>query len=299
MAAFLTICIPTYNRARYLAELLETIASQVRAGGWGPERVAVAVSDNGSPDDTPHVIEHARSSGLAIESVRHPQNLGINPNLCAALEMARGRFGWLLGDDELLYPDAISTVLRLLREHDPGLLLVFDTRYARALPRPAAYRSYREFAADCARRDPAALTEHTLLSSNIVRTDCYDAAFARASLETDFPHMFGIVRGLQRTGATVVVPDAPVIRTREDRPPPPDGRWVPIDRKWMDYLSWLRTELELPEIDPLAPTRLARQAMVRTIVRHPLAFVRQNWRSAFRASAWRFLWDRLRLGRDA
>lgn len=297
MAAFLTMCIPTYNRARYLAEMLGSIAAQMREGGWGPATVAVAVSDNGSPDETPTVIERARAAELPIEAVRQPRNLGINPNLCAALELARGRFAWLLGDDEVLHPGALRTVLDLLRRHDPGLLLVFDTRYPRALPRPAVYSNYREFAADCARRDPAALTEHTLLSSNIVRTDCYDAAFARASLETDFPHMFGIIRGLRRTAAPVVVPDAPVIMTRADRPPPPDGRWVPIDRKWMDYLTWLRAELELPDIDPLEPTRLAREAMLRSIARHPIAFLRQNWRSAFRASAWRFLWDRLRLGR--
>lgn len=297
MPALLTICIPTYNRARYLAAILDTIAAQVREGGWGPDTVSVAVSDNGSPDDTPAVIQRMRETGLPIESVRQPQNLGINPNLCTALEMARGRFGWLLGDDELLHSGAIATVLELLRRHDPGLLLVFDTRYPRALPRPAIYRDYREFAIDCARRDPAALTEHTLLSSNIVRMDCYDAAFARSSLDSDFPHMFGMIRGLHRRGAPVVVTDVPVIATRENRPPPPDGRWVPIDRKWMDYLTWLRAELEVAEIDPRGPTRLARQALLRSIAQHPIRFVRLNWRSVFRASAWQFLWDRLRLGR--
>ncbi|MCX7818244.1 MAG: glycosyltransferase family 2 protein [Kiritimatiellae bacterium] len=298
MRPYLTICIPTYHRARFLREMLGTIARQLREGGWDAATVAVAVSDNGSPDETPQVIAEARQGGVPVESVRQPRNLGINPNLCAALEMARGRFAWLLGDDELLQPGAIRTVLDWLRRHDPGLLLLFDARYPRALPRPAVYSDYRSFAADCVRRDPAALTEHTLLSSNVVRVDCYDAAFARASLETDFPHMFGMIRGLRRTGAPVVVPDAPVIMTREDRPPPPDGRWVPIDRKWRDYLSWLRAELELPEIDPLAPTRLARRAMLGSIARDPWRFVRQHWRSAFRASAWRFLWDRLRLGRD-
>ncbi len=296
MTAYLTICIPTFNRARYLAELLEAIQTQLRRNGIGPETVSVAVSDNGSPDGTPDVLRRFSAEGLPLEVSRNERNLGINPNLCRACEMARGRFGWLLGDDELLDQRAIDVVLDALRRHDPGLLVMYDTRYP-SPPSAGVYAGYRDFAAACARSNPGALTEHTLLSSNVFRTDCYDAEFARQSIDTDFPHMFGMIRPLHRSGAAVVVLDRPAITTRTDRPPPPDGRWVPIDQKWIAYLRWLRDELDLPELDPYAPTRQARQAMLRTLRRHPLRFVRQNWRSALQPSAWRFLFDRLVLGR--
>lgn len=297
MSSFLTVCVPTYNRARYLGELLASLSAQIRAGAWGPEIVSVAVSDNGSPDATPEVLRRFAADGLPLIVARNERNLGINPNLCAACEMARGRYAWLLGDDELLDQRALERVLAILRDRNPGLLLLFDTRYPRRPTADADYATYREFAADCARRDPGALTEHTLLSSNVFRTDCYDAAFARASLATDFPHMFGLIRGLRRAGAPVHVPVAPLITTRKDRPPPPDGRWVAIDEKWIAYMRWLREELDLPDLDPYAPTLLARRAMMQRMLLHPIDFARNNWRSLFRASAWRFLFDRLFLRR--
>jgi glycosyltransferase involved in cell wall biosynthesis len=297
MAAFLTVCIPTYNRAAYLNEMLESLASQILAGGHGAGRVALAVSDNGSPDGTPDVVRRFQDRGLPLASSRNERNLGINPNLCTACEMARGRFCWLLGDDEILDPRALDRVLALLDAHDPGLLLVYDTKYELALETPAVFADYRAFARQCSARNVGALTEHTLLSSNIFRTDCYDAAFARASLGTDFPHMFGMIRPLAAGAAKVVVAGEPVIRTRDDRPPPPDGKWVAIDQKWIAYLTWLRDELKLPELDPFAPTEMARKSMIRNMLLHPLGFAEKNWRSLFRASAWRFLYDRLFLRR--
>lgn len=296
-APFLTVCIPTYNRAAFLEETLGELARQIRDGGHGPERVALAVSDNGSPDSTPDVLRRFHEGGAPMVSRRNERNLGINPNLCAACEMAAGRYAWLLGDDELLDPRALDRVLALLDRHVPGLLLAYDTRYRLGLDTPAVFDDYRAFASECVRHNPGALTEQTLLSTNIFRTDCYDAAFARASLDTDFPHMFGIVRALAARGGKVVLAGDPVITTRADRPPPPDGRWVAIDRKWIAYLDWLRAELALPELDPYAPTENARHTLIRSILRHPIRFIRTNWRSAFRPSAWRFLRDRLCLRR--
>jgi len=294
MGAWLTICIPTYNRAGFLSDLLTEIGRQLRAGGWAPEDIAIAVSDNGSPDATPDVLQRARDSGLPISWQRQSRNLGINPNLCAACEMAKGRYGWLLGDDELLDPHALQRVWNATREGEPGMVILYDTRFPSRPPQSMDFPTYRDFAAECARTAPERLTEQTLLSSNVFRTDCYDAGFARASLDTDFPHMFGLVRGVHRCGAPVRVLAEPVITTRgEDRPPPPDGQWVPIDRKWIAYMAWLREELGLPELDPYAPTRAARRALVTHMLTHPIAFARRYGRSALNPSAWRFLFDRL------
>lgn len=293
MTAYLTVSIPTYHRAGFLEHMLGALSGMIRRGGWGPERVALAVSDNGSPDRTPEVVRRFREGGLPVEYFRQERNLGINPNLCQACEMVRGRYGWLLGDDELLDERALERVLALLDAHQPGLLLAYDTRYRLGLTTPAVFPDYRAFARACAAANPGALTEQTLLSTNIFRADCYDAPYARANLATDFPHMFGIIRPLQRAGAPVVLAGEPILTTREDRPPPPDGQWVPIDQKWIGYLSWLRDELQLPELDPFAPTNAARRAMLRGMFTDPVGFVRKNWRQAFTPSAWRFLWDRL------
>ena len=46
----LSICIPTYNRAKYLPTALDSILEQIT------ERVEIAICDNGSIDATPEIV---------------------------------------------------------------------------------------------------------------------------------------------------------------------------------------------------------------------------------------------------
>ena len=49
----LSICVPTYNRSRYLASLLEGLVAQI---GDFPHPFELVISDNASTDDTPAVV---------------------------------------------------------------------------------------------------------------------------------------------------------------------------------------------------------------------------------------------------
>lgn len=290
----LSICIPTYNRARILGPLLADIAGQlagVRAG-----TVALYISDNASPDETPRVLENFRArSQLPLTVVRNPSNCGISRNLLNVIRMGKGRFIWTLGDDELLQPGALPKLVEALHRHDPGFVLMFDARDPSPLPAPGVYANYRSVVAAVLKLGSLpVVAEHTLLSCNLFRSQNFDWACAEQNLDTFFPHMYGMLRPLQQLGLPVLLPDFPVIATREkDRGTPADGVWANLDQCWMTYLSWLRQELQLPELDPQAPSRLARQAMLRNMRQHPLAYLRKNWRAAFQPSAYRFLFSRL------
>jgi abequosyltransferase len=112
--ATLSICIPTFNRAPFLAELLDSIVSQSH-----PE-VEVVVSDDASPDDTAEV---AKSYGNRIPNyrvIRQPANIGLDRNFLAVVEAASGDFVWLMGDDDRLEPGGIDRVLEAL-ERWPGV----------------------------------------------------------------------------------------------------------------------------------------------------------------------------------
>lgn len=109
----LSICIPTYNRARHLADCLTSIAKDYEQSSIDIE---VCISDNGSQDDTASVIA-SFASRLPLIHSRNAENLGIPRNFLKVVSLASGEFAWLLGDDDLLMPGALARVDALIAEH--------------------------------------------------------------------------------------------------------------------------------------------------------------------------------------
>jgi len=106
----ISICIPTYNRAQYLRNCLHSIVLNHADTDIDYE---VCVSDNCSSDDTTIVVEEFREL-LPVKYQRNSENLGIPRNFLSVVSMADGDFVWLLGDDDLLMPDALSSLSDLI-----------------------------------------------------------------------------------------------------------------------------------------------------------------------------------------
>jgi glycosyltransferase involved in cell wall biosynthesis len=111
--ALLSLCIPTFNRSGLLAGLLESILLE-----WpsAEGQMEVVVSDNCSTDDTADVVRHFRTQ-MPIRYHRHDRNIGVTANICFVPGLATGCYCWILGDDDLLVPGAVTRVLSLLIEH--------------------------------------------------------------------------------------------------------------------------------------------------------------------------------------
>lgn len=122
----LSICIPTYNRADYLPQLLDSILGQ---HGFGCE-LEVVISDNASTDDTPVIAERYRDLFTHLVYHRAETNLGPDRNFLKAVELASGDFCWLMGSDDILEPGAIAAIEAvLLREPDTAGVLVRNNSY--------------------------------------------------------------------------------------------------------------------------------------------------------------------------
>src|SRR6185295_11152669 len=114
MAPFLSICIPTFNRADRLRVSLQAVVPQVAEH---LDEVELWISDNASQDETPVVVEEAKALGDFNYS-RNQSNIGLVSNVIkATTELARGEFVWVLGDDDLLRPDAVTRVLEALKRN--------------------------------------------------------------------------------------------------------------------------------------------------------------------------------------
>jgi glycosyltransferase involved in cell wall biosynthesis len=292
-AELLSVCIPTRNRAKYLNEILSSYARQMNEASLTAEQVTFYISDNASDDETPEVFREFEKKVPRAFYWRNATNLGGDGNNVHIRTLAKGEYLWVIGDDELLCEHALVTVLGLIERYRPGLILAYDSRYQLKLARPQAFPTYRDFARQCVQHNIHALAEHTLVSSNIFRADCYDDDYGRQNIPTSFPHMFGMIRPLMKNKASVVLPVEDIITLRDAPPPAPDGVWINLDLAWINYFTWLRNELQLPELDPRGPSEYARKAMLAKITGNPLKFLAKNWRSIFQPKAYSFVFNRI------
>ena len=109
----LSICIPTYNRAHYLVNCLNSI---VIAKLYSNLKFQVCISDNGSTDNTEQVVKEAKLL-IDIKYHKYKKNFGIPINFLKVVSMADGNFVWLIGDDDLLLPYAIKELYKLINNH--------------------------------------------------------------------------------------------------------------------------------------------------------------------------------------
>jgi glycosyltransferase involved in cell wall biosynthesis len=114
----LTIAIPTYNRSRYLARLLESLVPQLES----EPRVELIISDNASPDATQETLEEYRLRGLAFRNIRNQTNVGAEANFVQCFAEATGRYVWIVGDDDMVLPQTIESVLGLLEKSEYDLV---------------------------------------------------------------------------------------------------------------------------------------------------------------------------------
>lgn len=110
----LSICIPTYNRPMHLENCLEAI--NISKQNCLELNLEVCISDNGSRHNIESIVEKY-SKTLVIKFNRFKRNLGITTNFLKVVEMAEGEFVWTIGNDDLLLPNSLSEVSKLLNEY--------------------------------------------------------------------------------------------------------------------------------------------------------------------------------------
>lgn len=112
----LSICIPTFNRSPFLAELLAGLLPQcIALPAHGPG-LDLLISDNASTDQTAEVVAAFQARGLSARYVCNATNLGADANFLQCLSLAEARYVWVLGDDDLVMPGALAALLSLLSQ---------------------------------------------------------------------------------------------------------------------------------------------------------------------------------------
>ena len=112
----ITVLIPTFNRAAYLAESLDSILVQTLP----PAQLIVV--DDGSTDDTRSVCDAYRSK---IEYLQLNQ-LGKSSAINYGLKKASGDYIWIFDDDDVAFPDALKRFVEPL-ENGPEFGFSYST----------------------------------------------------------------------------------------------------------------------------------------------------------------------------
>jgi abequosyltransferase len=119
----LTISIPTYNGGSTIKRLIDSILKQY------DNRIEILVSNNKSTDDIELIVKEYPN----ISYFCNEKNVGADRNIALSIERAKGKYVWVIGDDDYLENGAISYILNILSSYQNlGAVFVnfslFDTR---------------------------------------------------------------------------------------------------------------------------------------------------------------------------
>lgn len=116
MQVKLSICIPTYNRAKFLSELLDSIINQL--DDITRDKVEIVISDNSSEDNTSEVVSEYKKRFNNIVYFKWEKNMGADRNYLKVVELARGDYCWLMGSDDVILDGIVSKIFNDLCDAD-------------------------------------------------------------------------------------------------------------------------------------------------------------------------------------
>lgn len=110
-----TVCLPTFNKARYLPAAIGSVLAQ------DFRNYELLIADDASIDQTSESVLEFQDP--RIKYVRNPQNIGLVRNWNHSLEMARGDYAIIFHDDDVMLPGLLRAEVEVF-ESNPEVVLV-------------------------------------------------------------------------------------------------------------------------------------------------------------------------------
>lgn len=179
-----SVCVPTFNRAHYLPQCLESILGQT----FGD--FELIVQDNASTDETPNVVTQCRDP--RVRYYRNDRNLGQIPNINCGIAHATGDYVSVCHDDDVYASTMLQRQVDTLARY-PRVGLVHTAVWL--MTETGALRGvHRVSQEDYVRRGREAFLRYLAFGHDIVfttamvRRACYEQAgsFHPAYLCADF-----------------------------------------------------------------------------------------------------------------
>lgn len=110
----ISVIIPTYNAADFIAETIHSLRSQTYKN-W-----ECFIVDDGSYDDTAHIVRGFCKKDSRINLINRPSNLVKGANSCRnyGFQLASGEFVQWFDADDLMHPEMLKKRSQVLKDHD-------------------------------------------------------------------------------------------------------------------------------------------------------------------------------------
>jgi len=125
MAKTLSVCIPTFSNPVGIEATLRNLFSQITENALY-EKVEFCIADNSEDSATESIVRTLKATGpIPMQYLRHGQNLGYDRNVDAVLKLASGEYCWILSDNEIVKPNALTEIVRGVEAHkNSGVLVI-------------------------------------------------------------------------------------------------------------------------------------------------------------------------------
>lgn len=252
----LSLSIPTYSRAKYLKMLLNSISEQFLKNPELNSHINIYIFDNDSADDTRLIV---KESLLPIFYKKNNSNIGGDANILQAYSKPNSEYIWVIGDDEILIEGSLTTILHNIKKFSPSLIInrACDKSSTVYLSKFANYKSFISFALKC---NHNALIAHSLISSNVVKKQCFNLELSKSLLpNTCYCNFMGMIDGVLKSNECVIMPLTPTIYIRRKRAilynnDPLKHNIENLDnyikKKQIEYLEYIKLKLQLKKINP-------------------------------------------------
>jgi len=122
-AAAVSVVVPSFNHAPFIERTLRSVFRQTLPP------LELVVIDDGSRDDSPHIIERVlRDCPVACDFIAR-ENRGLSATLNEGFARSRGRYFAYLGSDDLWFPQFLQARFQVL-EARPRAVLAYGNAYS-------------------------------------------------------------------------------------------------------------------------------------------------------------------------
>ena len=123
MEPLVSICVVTYNSARYIVDTLESVKAQ------SYKNLELIVSDDNSSDETVKIVKDwinkNNSRFASVNLLTSERNTGVSANVNRCYKDCNGEWIKSLDGDDILYPQCISEFIKFVQDN-PSATVVFS-----------------------------------------------------------------------------------------------------------------------------------------------------------------------------
>lgn len=124
MQDLISVIIPSFNQEKYIPYTINSIINQTY------KNLELIIIDDNSTDNTKNVVlsleSECKKRFINFKFIQKEKNSGINNSLNLGIDLAKGKFVYIIASDDIAKPDAVDTLYNFIKEKDNYALVTGD-----------------------------------------------------------------------------------------------------------------------------------------------------------------------------